>query len=221
MAVAHVALDLRPGGQGGDGVHHHHIQRAGADQGFTDLQALLAGVGLGDEHGVDVHPQGPGVGGVQGVLGVDEGHLPPPLLGFGHDVEGQGRLAGGLRAVDLDDAALGHAADAQGDVQGQGASGDGVHHHAGVLPQAHDGALAVGLVQLGQAGLQRLLLIRGRRGRLDHGFLLCHVNHPFPPARFGPPASFYPISYSFHCPLKRTFPGGALPSRPQAAKPPL
>ena len=27
--------------------------------------------------------------------------------------------------------------------------------------------------------------------------------------------------YSFHCPLKRTFPGGALLSRPQAAKPPL
>ena len=48
----------------------------------------------------------------EGVLGVDEGHLAPPLLGLGHNVQGQGGLAGGFRPVYLDDAALGHAADA-------------------------------------------------------------------------------------------------------------
>ena len=46
------------------------------------------------------------------MLGVDEGHLAPPLLGLGHNVQGQGGLAGGFRPVYLDDAALGHAADA-------------------------------------------------------------------------------------------------------------
>ena len=37
-----------------------------------DLERLLAGVGLGDEELVDVHPELAGVGRVERVLGVDE-----------------------------------------------------------------------------------------------------------------------------------------------------
>ena len=37
VGVAHVALDLGAGDQGGHGVHDDHVQGAGADQGFTDL----------------------------------------------------------------------------------------------------------------------------------------------------------------------------------------
>ena len=180
MAVPHVPLDLRPGHQGGYRVHHHHVDGTGPDQGLTDLQPLLAGVWLGDEHGVDVHPQGAGIGGVQGVLRVDEGHLAPALLGLRHDVQGQGGLTGGLRPVDLNDAPLGHAADPQGDVQGQGAGGDGVHHHPCVLSQAHDGALAIGPLDLGHGGLQSLLLIRGGGGRLHALFLFSHSDRSFP-----------------------------------------
>ena len=176
MGVAHIALDLGPGGQGSHRVHHHYVDGAGADQSLTDLQALLAGVRLGDEHRVDVHAQSPGIVGVQGVLGVDEGHLAAPLLGLGHNVEGQGGLTRGLGTVDLNDTTLGNAADAQRQIQGQGAGGDGLHHDIGVVAQAHDGALTIGLLDLGHGGLQSLLLIRGGSGALHHSFLLvCHV----------------------------------------------
>ena len=175
MGVAHVPLDFRPGGQRGHRVHHHHVDGAGAHQGLADLQSLLTGVRLGDEHGVDVHPQGPGVGGVQGVLGVDEGHLAPPLLGLGQDVQGQSGLTRGFRAVNFNDAPLGDAANAQRNIQGQRAGGDGIHHDPGVLPQAHDGALAIGPLNLGHGGLQCFLLVR-RGGRPLHGGLFgCHI----------------------------------------------
>ena len=177
MAVAHVPLDLRPGGEGGHGVHHHHIDGAGAHQCLADLQSLLAGVGLGDEHGVDIHPQSLGVDGIHGVLGIDESHLAAPLLRLGHNVEGQGGLTGGLRAVDLNDAPLGHAADAQGEVQGQRSGGDGLHHHMGVLPQAHHRTLAEILLDLSQGRVQRLLFIRSLTGLGNgHFLLLCHVS---------------------------------------------
>ena len=180
MGVTHVALDLRPGSQRGHRVHHHHVDGAGADQSLTDLQSLFAGVGLGDEHGVDIHAQSPGVAGVQGVLGVDESHLAPPLLGLRQDVEGQRGLTGGLGAVDLDDAALGDAADTQGDVQRQRTGGDGLHHDARVLPQTHDGALAVGPLDLGHAGLDGFLLIRRGGRRLHGGLFRCHNHSSFP-----------------------------------------
>ena len=184
MAVAHVPLDLRPGGQRGHGVHHHHVDGPGAHQGLTDLQPLLAGVRLRDEHGVDVHPQRPGIAGVQGVLRVDKGHLAPPLLGLGHNVQGQGGLAGGFRPVDLNNASLGHAADAQGDVQRQRPRGDGVHHNAGVLSQAHDGPLSIGPLDLGHGGLQGLLLIRSGGRRLYHWLFCCHIQSSFPTGDF-------------------------------------
>ena len=74
-------------------------------------------------------PQRRGVVGVEGVLGVDEGRDAAGLLGLGDDVQGEGGLAGGLRAVDLDDAAARHAADAERDVEGDGAGGDGLDLH--------------------------------------------------------------------------------------------
>ena len=105
VGVAHLALDLGPGHQRGDRVDDDDVDRAAAHERFGDLQRLLAGVGLGDEQVVDVDAQRLGVVGIEGVLGVDEGGDAARLLGFGDDVQGQGRLAGRFRAVDLDDAA--------------------------------------------------------------------------------------------------------------------
>ena len=53
------------------------------------------------------------------MLDIDIGGRAAGLLGGGHDVQREGGLAGGLGAVDLDDAAAGHAADAEGQVQRQ------------------------------------------------------------------------------------------------------
>jgi hypothetical protein len=58
------------------------------------------------------------------VLRVDERGAAARALRLRDRVQGDRRLAAGLRAVDLDDAPLGQAA-AQGGVQGEGARGDG------------------------------------------------------------------------------------------------
>jgi hypothetical protein len=54
VAVTHLALDLRLGGQGRDRVDDDDVDRAGAHQHVRDLQRLLAGVGLRDQQLVDV-----------------------------------------------------------------------------------------------------------------------------------------------------------------------
>ena len=174
MGVPHVPLNFRPGNQGGHGVHHNHVQGPRAHQGLTDLQALLSRVRLGNQHIINVHPQGPGIGGVQSVLRVDEGHLAPPLLGLCRDVQGQGGFAGGFRPIDLNDPPPGNPADAQRQVQGHRAGGNALHHHPGVGAQAHDGPLAIGLFNLRHGGFQCLLLVRGRGRRLHHFLFLCH-----------------------------------------------
>jgi hypothetical protein len=86
VRVAHVALELGPGHQRGDRVDRHDVERAAADQRLTNLEALLASVGLGDEQLVDVDPAGLGVARVQGVLGVDQGGHAAGALGLGDDV---------------------------------------------------------------------------------------------------------------------------------------
>ena len=126
VAVAHLALDLGLGHQGGDRVDDDDVDRAGADQHVGDLERLLAGVGLRDEQGVGVDAELLGVLGVERVLGVDERGDAARALGVGDGVQRQRGLAGRLRAVDLDDAAARQPADAERDVEGDRAGGDDV-----------------------------------------------------------------------------------------------
>ena len=81
-------------------------------------------VGLRDQQVVDVHAELAGVGGVEGVLGVDKGGQAAGLLRLGDDLQADGGFAGGFGAEDLDDAAAGDAADAEGGVKADGAGGD-------------------------------------------------------------------------------------------------
>ena len=149
VRVAHLAVELGLGDEGGDGVDDEHVDGAGADQSFDDLEGLLAVVGLRDEEVVDVDAELFGVAGIEGVLGVDEGGEAAGLLGLGDDLQGDGGLAGGLRAEDLDDAAAGNAADAEGGVEGDGAGGDDGDRDDGLFgAEAHDGALAKLLFEL-------------------------------------------------------------------------
>ena len=73
VGVAHLALELGLGDQGGHRVDDHHVDGAGADQRLDDLEGLLAGVRLGDEQIVGADAELAGVADVEGVLGVDEG----------------------------------------------------------------------------------------------------------------------------------------------------
>ena len=101
-------------------------------------------------------PELAGVDGVERVLGVDERGHAAAALGLGDHVQGERRLARGLRAVDLDHAAARHPADAERGVERQRAGGDG--GDVDLLPAAepHDRALAELLVDLGEGGLDRL-----------------------------------------------------------------
>ena len=92
---------------------------------------------------------------VERMFGVDEGAGAAELLHLGHHLQGEGGLARGFRTVDFNDAAARKTAHAQGDVEPQGAGG----HHLDVFndfafAQAHDGALAELLLDLGQCGGQ-------------------------------------------------------------------
>jgi hypothetical protein len=49
VLVAHVALELGAGDQGGDRVDHDQADAAGAGEGVDDLEGLLAAVGLRDQ----------------------------------------------------------------------------------------------------------------------------------------------------------------------------
>jgi hypothetical protein len=86
---------------------------------------------------------------------------PPSFLGLGDDAETEGGLAGGFRAVDLDDAALGQAADAEREVHGERARRERLDLHLGVAAQAHDRALAE---LLGDGGERELDVLVARGG---------------------------------------------------------
>ena len=123
-------------------------------------RACSTAVGLGDEQRVGVDAQLAGVVGVERVLGVDERGHTAGLLRVGDRVAGPHRgLAGGLRTVDLDHAAAGQPADAEGDVERRGPGGDDVDGGAAALAQTHDRALAVGPVDLGDGVVEGLVAV--------------------------------------------------------------
>ena len=109
------------------------------------------------------------------MLGVDEGHHAPCLLGFGEDVQRERGLSRGLRTVDLDDAAARNAPDAEGHVEPEGAGGHGLNVGRDfVLPHAHDRALPELLFNLGNGGCEGLGFFGAVFGDLVvHGGVLC------------------------------------------------
>ena len=84
----------------------------------------------------------------------------PGLLSLGDDMQRQGGFTGGFRAVNFNNPTAWQAADAGGDVKGDGARRDRRDVHAVVLPQAHDRALAILFFNLRERGIQRFLFIR-------------------------------------------------------------
>jgi hypothetical protein len=89
------------------------------------------------------------------------------LLRVGDGVEGDRRLARGLRAVDLDDAPARQTTDAEGDVERDGSGGDHLDGGPHVVTQTHHGALAVALLDLPHHRGEGLVLVLFLHG--------CHV----------------------------------------------
>src|SRR5690606_3166747 len=122
---------------------------------------------------------------------VDERRDAAGLLHVRDRVERDGGLAGGLGAVDLDDAAARKTANAESDVQGDGSRGDRLHRDALLVAQAHRGALAELPVDLPESRLERLAAI----------CRLCHVTVPCVRARLPPAIAFVRCASRYEAPL--------------------
>ena len=158
--VAHLAFDLGPRHERGDGVDDDAVDAAGADERLGDLERLLAGVRLADEQLVDVDAAGAGVARVEGVLDVDEGDDAAAGLRLGEDVLADGRLARRLRAEDLGDAAARDAADAERQVERDRARRDRVEHELLARSELHDRAAPELLLDRREGGVDRLASFR-------------------------------------------------------------
>src|SRR5436190_11356149 len=158
LRIAHVALDLGARDQGSNRIDDQHVERARAHQRVGDLERLLAVVGLRDEEVLGLDAELARVAHVEGVLRIDEGADTAPLLTLGDQLEGERRLARRLGAVDLDDPAARDAADAERDVEAEGAG----RQHGDVagerrLAEPHDRALAELLLDLAEREIDRPL----------------------------------------------------------------
>src|SRR4051812_42895033 len=107
------------------------------------------------------------------MLGVDErGDATAPLR-VGDRVQRHCRLTAGLWTVDLDDPAARQSADAERDVEADGAGRDHLNRCPRVIAEAHDRAVAVVLTNLRECGIERLVAVgccwHGNRPLLGSG----------------------------------------------------
>ena len=129
---------------------------------------------------VDLHPELARIDGIERMLGVDEAADAAGLLRLRHHLQRERGLAGQFRAVNLDDAPARQAADAECDVEAEGAGGDRLDVHGLIVgAEPHDRALAVHLLDLRERVLQRLHLVH--RTPFDHAEfrLRHHVRSPY------------------------------------------
>ena len=153
--VAHFAFQLGPGCECGHRVDDDQVHRARAHQAVNDFQRLLAGIGLADQQVLQVDAQLLCVLDVQRVFSVHEGALAALALHFGDHLQRQRGFAGGLRPVNFDHPSARQTAYAQGNIQAQRAGGDDLDvFNDFAFAQAHDGAFAELLLNLGQRDLQ-------------------------------------------------------------------
>ena len=153
--VAHlvdVGCEQRRGGADA-GIVHQHIHRTRAHQRVADFQRLLAGVRLRDQQLVDVDAELAGIDRIERVFSVDEGADAALLLAFRHSVQRQRGLARRFRPVDLDDAALRQATDAERDIEPERSRRHRLDvHRTVVLAELHHRALAELALDLGERG---------------------------------------------------------------------
>ena len=89
MAIAHFAFQFRARHQGGDGIHHQHINRAGTHQRIRNLKRLFAGIGLADQQIIHIHAKLPGIAGVERVFRVHKGAGAAALLRFRNHMQSE------------------------------------------------------------------------------------------------------------------------------------
>lgn len=141
--VSDLAFEFGFGDESGDGIQDDDVEGIRADERFADAEGFLARAGLGDEEVVEIDAEALGVGGIQGVLDINESGEPSAFLGLGHDGEGERGFSGGFRPVNFHDASPGEASNTQGAVNEEIAGGDDFHFGMGIVTEAHNGTLAI------------------------------------------------------------------------------
>src|ERR1022692_3648795 len=111
--VAHLAVELGLGHEGGNRVHDDDIDAVGAYERLHDVEGVLAAVGLGHEQVVELHAHHARIFRVESVLHVDECGQSALALALGDHAQAEGGLTRRLGPVDLDDAAERQAADSE------------------------------------------------------------------------------------------------------------
>ena len=91
--VADFAFDFSAGNERGNRVYDDAVDGARANEHVADFKGLFAGIGLGDEHFVDIDAQARSINRVEGVFRIDERDDAAKRLRFGEDLQGEGRLA--------------------------------------------------------------------------------------------------------------------------------
>ena len=177
--VAHFALNLGARGERGDRVDDHDVDRARAHERFGNVQALLAGVRLGNQQAIDIHAERLRINRVERVLRVDKRGRAAHFLRLGNAVQRDCGFTRGLRAVDLDNTAARQAADAEREVKADRTGRDVIDLHTGVFAQTHDRAFAELLFYLADRSFERFLFIGRGRDRFK-GFF---GSHKYPPAQ--------------------------------------
>ena len=116
------------------------------------------------------------------MLGIDESRYTTTLLNLSDGMQRQRCLTRTLRAIDLNDTALGVTA-TEGKIKREGTGGDGFHPHAGSVTKTHDRSLAEIALDLTEHQIQRLVTLTGTPlggawiGTGSRGFHLCRHGH--------------------------------------------
>ena len=94
------------------------------------------------------------------MLRVDKAGDTAALLDFRHHMQGDGRLSAGFRSVDLNNSALGNAAESERNVKRKGSCGNRLHIHVGLgLTEFHDSTFAEFLLKVTDCCLKRLYFL--------------------------------------------------------------
>ena len=169
LSLAHLALNLSLGRKSRHRVDDNDVNRGRADKLLSDLKSLLTIVRLAHVEGIHIDTELLGIGGVERVLSVNESGNTTRLLSLGNGMDGERSLTRRLGAKDLNDTSARVASHSEGHIETERACRDDRNLLDLTVAHAHDGTLAVGLVNLIHGQLKSRQFFR-----LDIFRAVCH-----------------------------------------------
>src|SRR6516164_1858573 len=160
MTVTHLTLEFGARNEGRHRIDDQDIYRARAHQRVSDLERLLARIGLRNQELVDIDPELASVSRIESMFRIDESASPTPALSLGNYVQCESGFAGALRTVDLDDTPARQSADPECDIKAERARRDHLCLRRGLArPEFHNRTLAKSAFNLAERRVQSPLLV--------------------------------------------------------------